>query len=426
MVFISVWRVSRGGMIRNHFNKAHFTKNNFFPSCIPRFTGHEGRLFQSGPQPTVISSPFGGYKHGGAWQSGGNVHLCRPSPLLSGAWRSCGGGNFCSHPFYSGRLNGGKVLVGTNKKWTSWGANFNSVSKEGKPAHGEADSSVKEAKPSEYPSGDKATPREYPSGDKATPREYPSGDRASPREYPKGNHLQNAHSLLLTKKIKEALTKLRDKQSYKMISKKIKTEKSKINALLSMYQLKRGNLNGSVKGIPMESLNEHTYRKAIMNAKTKISQLLKKNKKRSFVDIYYEEKRKYKIRKQKLLELQKKLITNSRLAQINVKRFFQKYGYIGLGTYFVVFFVTFSCCYFFVHFKYISLSDVTYWSEKMHLTKYVDDNLQKKIDSLWGELLFAYIASKVTEPVRIVITILITPYIAKVVRLKRSSRIKSS
>ncbi|GAB67774.1 hypothetical protein PCYB_123400 [Plasmodium cynomolgi strain B] len=328
-------------------------------------------------------------------------------------------------------------LLGIQKNWTIWGENFNSFSKEEKPAHGEAYSTGRGDQPEctpvgrsggrqngggneaasgecpnedkaasgDHPIGGKAASGECPNEDKATPRDHPNGNKAASREHPYGKYLQNAHSLLVTKKIKEALSKLRDKHSYKVISKKIKKEKNKINALLSIYHLKKGSLK--------QNLSEHTYRKAIMNAKTKIFQVLKKNKERSLIDIYYEEKRKYKVRKEKLLELQKKLITNSRVAQINVKKFFQKYGYIGLGTYFVVFFLTFSCCYFFVHFKYISLADLTYWSEKMHLTKYMNDDLQKKIDSLWGELIFAYIASKVTEPVRIVITILITPYIAK-------------
>ncbi|ANQ09730.1 Uncharacterized protein PCOAH_00042990 [Plasmodium coatneyi] len=309
-------------------------------------------------------------------------------------------------------------LLGIQKKWTTWGANFNSVSEGKNPSPGEADSAGRVNQP-EWTHMDKSAMRQ--NGDEkvteAASGECPSEDKAASRERPNGNYLQNAHSLLVTKKIKEALSKLRDKHSYKVISKKIKKEKNKINALLSMYHLKKGSLK--------QNFNEHIYRKAIMNTKTKIFQALKKNKKRSLIDIYYEEKQKYKLRKEKLLELQGRLLNNSRLAQMNVKKFFQKYGYIGLGTYFVVFFVTFSCCYFFVHFKYISLADLTYWSEKMHLTKYMNDDLQKKIDSLWGELIFAYIASKVTEPVRIVITILITPYIAKVIRLKKSSRIKS-
>eukprot|EP00366_Plasmodium_knowlesi_P002555 XP_002260052.1 hypothetical protein, conserved in Plasmodium species [Plasmodium knowlesi strain H] len=327
---------------------------------------------------------------------------------------------------YQGGILRGMVhpsLLGMQKKWTTWGANFNSISKEKEPSHGEADSRrrgdqaewTRAGKNGERQNGDGGVGEG--GGNEAETDGCPNGERAASRERPNGNYLQNTHSLLVTKKIKEALSKLKDKNSYKVISKKIKKEKNKINALLSIYHLKKGSLK--------QNFNEHIYRKAIIHTKTKIFQALKKNKQRSLIDIYYEEKRKYKLRKEKLLEVQGKLITNSRLAQMNVKKFFQKYGYVGLGTYFVVFFLTFSCCYFFVHFKYISLADITYWSEKMHLTKYMSDDLQKKIDSLWGELIFAYIASKITEPVRIVITILITPYIAKVIRLKKSSRIKS-
>lgn len=314
-------------------------------------------------------------------------------------------------------------LLGVQQKWTTWSANFNSISKEKEPSHGEADSR-RTGEQAEWTLAGKSGERQNGDGrvgegggDEAETDRCPNGEKAASRERPNGNYLQNTHSLLVTKKIKEALSKLKDKNSYKVISKKIKKEKNKINALLSIYHLKKGSLK--------QNFNEHIYRKAIIHTKTKIFQALKKNKQRSLIDIYYEEKRKYKLRKEKLLEVQGKLITNSRLAQMNVKKFFQKYGYVGLGTYFVVFFLTFSCCYFFVHFKYISLADITYWSEKMHLTKYMSDDLQKKIDSLWGELIFAYIASKITEPVRIVITILITPYIAKVIRLKKSSRIKS-
>ncbi|KJP89880.1 hypothetical protein AK88_00336 [Plasmodium fragile] len=432
MVFMNLCRrgFSQGGRIQNHFNnrRVHLTKNNFLPFCITHLTGHKGRLFQSGSPPTVISSS-GGHKHVGAWHRGGSVYPCTPPLLLFS-----GRGNFCNQPFHSGRLlHRGEILssilhpslLGSQKKWTTWGANFNSVSKEKNGLPDEADARRRGDEPEwahvgKSGEGDHngveelAEEREE---NEVTSEGCVNGDKTASRERPNGNYLQNAHSLLVTKKIKEALSNLRDKHSYRVISKKIKKEKNKINALLSIYHLKKGSLK--------QNLNEHIYRKAIMHTKTKIFQVLKKNNKRSIMDIYYEEKRKYKLRKEKLLELQEKLFTNSRLAKINVKKFFKKYGYIGFGTYFVVFVLTFSCSYLFVHFKYISLADLTYWSEKMHLTKYMNDDLQKKIDSVWGELIFAYIASKITEPVRIVITILITPYIAKVIRLKRSSRIKS-
>ncbi|SBT78135.1 conserved Plasmodium protein, unknown function [Plasmodium ovale] len=234
----------------------------------------------------------------------------------------------------------------------------------------------------------------------------------------KGNYLKNVHSLLITKKIKETLTNLKSKHSYKIVVKRIQMEKKKINAILTKYQIKR------TENV-MYSSDEHTYRKAIINTKKKIFTLLKRNNNKSFMDIYYEEKTKYKLRKEKLFQSQEKLIKNSKIAHTSIKNFFKKYGYVGLGTYFVVFLVTFCCSYLFVHFKYISLADLKYLSEKMHLNKYIDDDLHKKIDSLWGELIFAYIASKITEPVRIVITVIITPYIAKVIRFKKGSRIKS-
>ncbi|CRH01788.1 conserved Plasmodium protein, unknown function [Plasmodium relictum] len=231
----------------------------------------------------------------------------------------------------------------------------------------------------------------------------------------KRNYLKNMHSLLLTKKIKEALNGLKSKHSYRILMKRIKTEKKKINYVLIKYQLKKDNLK--------INFNEHIYRRAIINTKTKIFTFLKRNNNKSLMDIYYEEKKKYKLRKQKLYELQEKFIKNSKIAQSSIKKFFKKYGYVGLATYFIIFLITFCSSYFFVHYKYISLSDLKYISEKMHLNKYIDEDLHKKIDSLWGELLFAYIASKISEPLRIVITILITPYIAKVIKLKKKSRI---
>ncbi|CRG95010.1 conserved Plasmodium protein, unknown function [Plasmodium gallinaceum] len=231
----------------------------------------------------------------------------------------------------------------------------------------------------------------------------------------KRNYLKNMHSLLLTKKIKESLNGLKSRHSYKILMKRIKIEKNKINSILIKYQIKKGNLK--------INFNEHIYRKAIINTKTKIFTFLKRNNNKSLMDIYYEEKKKYKLRKQKLFELQEKFIKNSKIAQSSIKKFFKKYGYVGLTTYFIIFLITFCCSYFCVHYKYISLSDLKYVSEKIHLNKYIDEDLHKKIDSLWGELLFAYIASKISEPLRIVITILITPYIAKVIRLKKKSRI---
>ncbi|CDU20103.1 conserved protein, unknown function [Plasmodium yoelii] len=230
------------------------------------------------------------------------------------------------------------------------------------------------------------------------------------------SYLKNVHSILITKKIKEMLINFKSKHSYKIIVKRIEMEKKLFINILKKYKMKSDSLK--------HNSSEEIYRKAIMNTKKKISIFLRRNSNKSFMDIYYEEKKKYKLRKEKLLQSQEKLINKSKIAHSNIKNFFKKYGYVGLGTYFCVFLITFCASYFFVHFKYISLSDLKYLSEKMHLNKYIDDNLHKKIDSLWGELIFAYIASKITEPLRIVITVIITPYIAKVIRIKRGSRIK--
>ncbi|KEG04874.1 conserved protein, unknown function [Plasmodium vinckei vinckei] len=232
------------------------------------------------------------------------------------------------------------------------------------------------------------------------------------------SYLKNVHSLLITKNIKEMLVHFKSKHSYKIVVKRIQMEKKLFINILKKYKMKSESLKNNS--------SEEIYRKAIMNTKKKISTFLKRNSNKSFMDIYNEEKNKYKLRKEKLLKSQEKLINKSKIAHSNIKNFFKKYGYVGLGTYFGVFLITFCASYFFVHFKYISLSDLKYLSEKMHLNKYIDDDLHKKIDSLWGELIFAYIASKVTEPLRIVITVIITPYIAKVIRIKRGSRIKNS
>ncbi|VTZ70434.1 conserved protein, unknown function [Plasmodium chabaudi chabaudi] len=232
------------------------------------------------------------------------------------------------------------------------------------------------------------------------------------------SYLKNVHSLLITKSIKEMLIHFKSKHSYKIVVKRIQMEKKLFINILKKYKMKSESLKNNS--------SEEIYRKAIMNTKKKISTFLKRNNNKSFMDIYNEEKNKYKLRKEKLLQSQEKLINKSKIAHSNIKNFFKKYGYVGLGTYFGVFLITFFASYLFVHFKYISLSDLKYLSEKMHLNKYIDDDLHKKIDSLWGELIFAYIASKVTEPLRIVITVIITPYIAKVIRIKRGSRIKNN
>ncbi|SOV81229.1 conserved Plasmodium protein, unknown function [Plasmodium sp. gorilla clade G3] len=229
------------------------------------------------------------------------------------------------------------------------------------------------------------------------------------------NYLKNMYFLLLSKRMKECLYNLKCKHSYRRLMKRIKKEKEKINNIFLKYQIKKGNIK--------IHFNEHTYRKALMNMKKNIFTSLKRNRNKSIMDVYYEEKKKYKLRKEKLLELQTKIRKNSQIAHSSIKRFFKKYGYVGLGTYFFVFLLTFCSSYFFVHFKYISLTDLKYVSEKMHLNKYIDDDLHKKIDSLWGELIFAYVASKITEPIRIIITILITPYIARAIKFKKKSRL---
>lgn len=105
--------------------------------------------------------------------------------------------------------------------------------------------------------------------------------------------------LLLSKRMKECLYNLKCKHSYRRLMKRIKKEKDKINNIFLKYQIKKGNIKSH--------FNEHTYRKALMNMKKNIFTSLKRNRNKSIMDVYYEEKKKYKLRKQKLLELQTKI-----------------------------------------------------------------------------------------------------------------------
>ncbi|GAW82278.1 hypothetical protein, conserved [Plasmodium gonderi] len=437
MSFVNIKNLSRGG-ISNYCNKINFSKHSF-QFWNSHLKGREGRLL---PNYSSLLNSKNIYLDARNKNEHNNKHR-------SYNWHTFYFQNSVFHKY--DHLNKLSVvsykqqLIETinENRWIKLCANFNSISKKEKHECGYAEESEKcdKLKTAQNDSDKKEerkngtdnirqvrefTERKKEREKNEVPHNYTPYDRKTiykndrvinKNKIFKGNYFKNVHSLLLTKKIKDALNKLKDKHSYKIIMKRIKQEKNKINSVLSIYQIKKGNFKNN--------FNEHVYRKAIIHTKTKIFQVLKKIKINHLWIYTMKKKKKYKLRKQKLLELQEKFIKNSKLAHINVKNFFKKYGYIGLGTYFVVFLVTFCCSYFFVHFKYISLADITYWSEKTHLKKYINDDLHKKIDSLWGELIFAYIASKVTEPVRIIITILITPYIAKIIRIKRSSRIKS-
>lgn len=235
------------------------------------------------------------------------------------------------------------------------------------------------------------------------------------KKFLKINIFRNMRLLPLSKKYKDFLSNVKNKNAYRVLSKRIQLEKSKITSAMLKYQVKKGNFK--------MHFNEQIYRKAVIHLKKKVALYFKRNNKKSIMDIYYEEKNKYKLRKQRLFEMQEKIVKNSLTAQRGIKKFFKKYGYIGLTTYFLIFLVTFLSSFFCFHYKYISLADLENVSKKMHLNKYIDEeSLQKKIDSLWGELICAYLAAKVSEPIRIIATIIITPYIQKLLKMKKKSR----
>ena len=97
-----------------------------------------------------------------------------------------------------------------------------------------------------------------------------------------------------------------------------------------------------------------------------------------------------------------------------VKQFVRKYGITGVVVYFGIYYLTWASFYIALQENWLGAGDVMEFAKKWGLEKYLDtdDHKNKKVANIG----LAWILTKFTEPLRFAATILVTPYVLKVVQ----------
>lgn len=98
-----------------------------------------------------------------------------------------------------------------------------------------------------------------------------------------------------------------------------------------------------------------------------------------------------------------------------VKRFIKKYGILGVVLYFAVYFITLGSLFLVFQQGLFATKDVLQWLHNNGLDKYIDLNDLKKSEK-YANLGVAWVLTKFTEPLRLAITVAITPSVYKLMR----------
>lgn len=93
----------------------------------------------------------------------------------------------------------------------------------------------------------------------------------------------------------------------------------------------------------------------------------------------------------------------------------QQYGMVGVVTYLGVYVLTLGGMYLAVSAGVVKTGDVTWIIEKLHLEKFFEGQ-RYTISPKAGDFVVAWVATKLTEPVRFMITLAITPPISRFLR----------
>nr|CAG4715986.1 unnamed protein product [Naegleria fowleri] len=98
-----------------------------------------------------------------------------------------------------------------------------------------------------------------------------------------------------------------------------------------------------------------------------------------------------------------------------LKRFVKKYGILGVVIYLGIYVLTLGTLFLLLQEGFLATKDVLAWLHNSGFDKYIDMNDLKKSERN-ANFVVAWVLTKFTEPVRMAVTLAITPYIYKVLR----------
>uniref|UniRef100_A0A0G4G9H7 DUF1279 domain-containing protein n=1 Tax=Chromera velia CCMP2878 TaxID=1169474 RepID=A0A0G4G9H7_9ALVE len=132
------------------------------------------------------------------------------------------------------------------------------------------------------------------------------------------------------------------------------------------------------------------------------------------------------LRRQRFKDLQERFKKNSTKAAHGIMGLWKKYGWYGVGTYVAVYLGTLAGLYGAVSQGLFTKEHAAQLVERFHLEGHIPMSKLEGVDSAWGRLLLAWIGTKIVEPVRAVVAIGLTPFVARVLRGRGGGRLASA
>jgi len=128
-------------------------------------------------------------------------------------------------------------------------------------------------------------------------------------------------------------------------------------------------------------------------------------------------------RREQLKRIRKRIAERSRKAAKGLRGMWRKYGWVGVGVYFSIYWTVLMSLYAAVSQGGITAEHLQWLLDYFHLDDKLDTHkLKKGADSWWGKFLFAWFLMKFTEPPRMLATIALTPLVARWLRLRQARR----
>jgi len=129
-----------------------------------------------------------------------------------------------------------------------------------------------------------------------------------------------------------------------------------------------------------------------------------------------------KARQAQLRDLKRTIIARSVKARKGIASLWRLYGWVGIGTYISIYALSLASLFLVVKNGAISGQDALRLVSFLHLSDRVDVEKLNSVDSWWGQFLVAWVLTKVVEPLRALLTLAITPFIARFFRRRRLAR----
>jgi hypothetical protein len=98
-----------------------------------------------------------------------------------------------------------------------------------------------------------------------------------------------------------------------------------------------------------------------------------------------------------------------------ITQFLKEYGAIGVTVHFSLYFFTWACMYIAIDYGLITVDDVKKWIKKLKLDAYIDTNKLENTKRATS-IALAWILTKLTQPLRIMLTIGVTPFLVRIIR----------